>query len=381
MQIKNIIIAILLISSLSSCDNLFKQFKSQDGYDITVNLKNAGEVKEGFLEEITSKDLTVIDTAKIENNVMHMTGVVAEKGIYRIRFTEEYFILLVLDNQDIKIDLDLDDMKSYKITGSPESILMKDILVRSRGTREKIQELEMQYRSVMNGESENAEAVMMAVQTKYGQIVEEHNNYLLAFADTISSPIIGIFTANMLDPELHAAKFERIAKMAQEKEPDSKYTKEFTEKLALMNSITIGKPAPDITLADANGNMLSLSSLKGKVVMLDFWASWCKPCRVENPNVVRIYNEYKDKGFKIFSVSLDEKKEAWLGAIEQDGLVWENHVSDLKGWQSEGAKLYNIKGIPATFLIDENGIIIAENLRGESLEQKLKEIFSQKETL
>ena len=136
-----------------------------------------------------------------------------------------------------------------------------------------------------------------------------------------------------------------------------------------------GDPAPDIVLSDLNGKQLSLSSLKGKIVLLDFWASWCGPCRMENPNVVAVYNKYKDKGFTIFSVSLDNSKDGWINAIKKDGLTWPNHVSDLKGWQSQGAALYGVRAIPATFLIDKDGNIIAKNLRGPMLEQKLSELI------
>jgi thiol-disulfide isomerase/thioredoxin len=136
-----------------------------------------------------------------------------------------------------------------------------------------------------------------------------------------------------------------------------------------------GEMAPDITLADREGKILPLSSTRGKVVLLDFWASWCGPCRMENPNVVKAYEKYKNKGFTVFSVSLDQSKDKWLAAIAKDGLVWENHVSDLKGWGSAGAALYQVRGIPATFLLDKTGKIIARNLRGPALEKKLEELL------
>ncbi len=121
---------------------------------------------------------------------------------------------------------------------------------------------------------------------------------------------------------------------------------------------------------------MSLSELKGKVVLLDFWASWCGPCRKENPNVLRIYNKYKDKGFDIMAVSLDKKKGPWLKAIEKDGLIW-HHVSDLRGWKNEVAIDYSVRSIPHTVLLDQQGRIIARNLRGASLESKLKQIFGE----
>jgi len=138
--------------------------------------------------------------------------------------------------------------------------------------------------------------------------------------------------------------------------------------------LDVGDDAPDIKLSDPSGKIVSLSSLKGKVVLIDFWASWCGPCRMENPNVVKAYNTYKDKGFTIFSVSLDNSKDNWANAIQKDGLIWPNHVSDLKGWQSSAAKLYSVQSIPATFLIGKDGKIVAKNLRGGSLEATLQQI-------
>lgn len=137
----------------------------------------------------------------------------------------------------------------------------------------------------------------------------------------------------------------------------------------------IGDEAPDIILENPEGEKIALSSLKGQIVLLDFWASWCGPCRRENPNVVRTYQEYKDQGFTVYSVSLDNSKEKWINAIEKDNLTWDSHVSDLKGWRSEGAALYGVRSIPSTFLLDQNGVIIAKNLRGASLENKIKEIL------
>jgi len=133
--------------------------------------------------------------------------------------------------------------------------------------------------------------------------------------------------------------------------------------------------APEIELPSTDGSTKKLSDLRGNVVLIDFWASWCKPCRQENPNVVRVYNEYKDKGFTVFSVSLDDDKSRWVNAIEADNLLWPNHVSDLQGWSSSAAAAYGVNSIPATFLIDGEGKVIATNLRGPALEQKLQEVL------
>ena len=150
----------------------------------------------------------------------------------------------------------------------------------------------------------------------------------------------------------------------------------YKAKKALSNPLAIGKLAPDFEELGRDGSSkLKLSSLRGKVVLLDFWASWCAPCRRENPSVVRLYNKYNKDGFTVLSVSLDSNKDKWIEAISKDSLIWPNHVSDLGGWRSKASKLYGVSSIPFTVLIDEEGKIIATNLRGAALENKLSFIF------
>jgi peroxiredoxin len=159
--------------------------------------------------------------------------------------------------------------------------------------------------------------------------------------------------------------------------PNLSYAKEFSDMVEKDKKLAVGQVAPEIALPSPTGEIVKLSSLRGKYVLIDFWAKWCRPCRAENPNVVKAYQTYKDKGFTVFGVSLDRNKEDWVKAIQEDNLTW-THVSDLKYFQSEAATLYNINAIPFSVLIDPKGIIVGKNLRAGELHTKLEEIFSKK---
>ena len=173
--------------------------------------------------------------------------------------------------------------------------------------------------------------------------------------------------------EQHAGLYKMIRDALIGKWPENEFVQHLDSRLR--TTLLPGMEAPDIEMTDTQGNIRRLSDLRGKLVLIDFWASWCRPCRMENPNVVRLYRLYHYKGFEVFSVSLDNNRDAWLKAIEDDHLTWPNHVSDLRGWSSAAGRLYGIQSIPATVLLDRDGKVLARNLRGQELENKLKEIF------
>ncbi|MFD2572511.1 redoxin domain-containing protein [Spirosoma soli] len=212
------------------------------------------------------------------------------------------------------------------------------------------------------------------IEQEYQTAEQEVVNKVKAMLPEMGTSLVSLFALNFIDINNDFATYETLAQRFEKENPNSPHAKSLIGRVARIRGVMVGSQAPEISLNDTTGTPVPLSSLRGKYVLVDFWASWCGPCRMENPNVVRMYNKYKDKGFAIYSVSLDQTKGNWTKAIRNDNLTW-THVSDLKYWQSAAAQQYGVQAIPATFLLDKEGKIIAKNLRGEALEQKLEEIL------
>ncbi|MFA9198923.1 MAG: TlpA family protein disulfide reductase [Aquirufa sp.] len=215
------------------------------------------------------------------------------------------------------------------------------------------------------------------IQAEFTQAQAASTGKIKALIPQMGSHLVALWATNFLPAEKEMASLEEIANRLNQARPNHPQVKQFVANLKRLGGVNEGTMAPEINLATPEGPSLALSSLRGKYVLIDFWASWCGPCRRENPNVVKTYANYKDKGFEIYGVSLDQNREAWLKAIETDKLVWK-HVSDLQYWSSAGAQAYQVNSIPQTFLLDPTGRIIAKGLRGAALDQYLAKLFETK---
>ena len=235
-----------------------------------------------------------------------------------------------------------------------------------------------QGRSIYTQSQNIISGIVQQYQTMYNQESDKNSQILQNLIKQNKDDIAVLMFLDNFPREKHAALHNEVVKALYAKYPNHQLVKErYAIETSPATATSVGAIAPDLAFPDPDGNIRKLSDLRGKVVLLDFWASWCRPCRGENPHVVAMYQKYHDKGFEVFSVSLDRDKESWKRAIAADGLVWPNHVSDLKYWSSEAARTYGVSSIPSTFLLDQNGRIIAKNLRGEALTNALKQLFGE----
>ena len=302
-----------------------------------------------------------------------------EPGYYRLNFYNKQMLNVILDREDIEVNVDGNSQQGFvEIKGSPDIDLIQQVqtLQAKVNTDPAMDQLNQDF-AVASQRKDMAK--VHELQLKYQQIVKKYHDEIAALMvkESPSLAVINLLQSNVLDKDQYYDTYLQVAEKLKKEWPEYSQSANFVRYVESMKLTAVGQPAPEIALPNPEGNVVTLSSMKGKYVLLDFWAKWCGPCRQENPNVVRAYQKYKDKGFTVFGVSLDRNRADWLQAIKEDNLTW-THVSDLKYWQSEAAKTYNITGIPFSLLLDPNGVIIAKNLRGPALDRKLAEIFAGK---
>ncbi len=325
---------ILIIVILISCGE-----KSKHEFSLTGKVKGIDNGVVLYLEDPLNEE--IIDSTTINSHSFNFTTKLAETPLRVILRTKDYshYRYLWLENNPMLFDATETDFLYAKVDGSQTETLSQSLL----------QQVDTLTRK------ENLRLSMEFIKKNPNSIV--------------SASILSVYSKSW-GKQITKDLFEQFSI----ENKDSEYGKRIARYIELNKTPIVGEQFVEFEMGNQNGEIKKLSSLKGKIVLLEFWASWCVPCRKENPNLVKTYKKFNPLGFEIFAVSLDKDKQSWLKAIKEDKLIWE-HVSDLKGQENEAKLIYGVNGIPANFLIDRTGVIIDRNLRGEELNQKLVEIM------
>lgn len=366
---KKVIFGFFALALMISCNS------NPDGFSIEASVD--GEIENGtkvFLKRINKMNQPIdVDTTTVENGKFAFIGKADSLELQYI-FIDKLNgnIPVIIENGTIDISFQKDSIQFAKIEGTEQNEMFAKFLENSRVFSKRAMSMRADFEKARaSGDVASQEAL----QAESMEMQEEAKNYEIKFIKENPNALISIMLldrvlASKSLPEADVREmFEALSPKIQETSTGVKIknTLEKTKRTA------IGEKAPDFSAPTPTGEKLALKDALGKVTILDFWAGWCRPCRAENPNLVRIYNKYKDNGLSIVGVSLDKTAEEWKDAIAADGLEW-NHVSNVK-YFDEIAQLYNVRAIPATFILDENGVIIAKDLRGEALENKIAELI------
>ncbi len=357
-----------------SCSNSNNKQQKITGKEFHIKGKvtNLSDGATVYLMSIGDLKYETLDSIKVENGNFSFIGIPDEEKLYLLNLGDKIRVPLFLNKGEINIEANADDPRNEaKITGSPYTDQLHAFNNLTRRLENVLFEMEADYSALARAgkEKEMDEQGKLIEKTAQSQLIFYKN-----FIDSIGiSPVVGHVLA-VFNPETDFEYMDSMLTKLKAARPESEHVKRIDALLGKFRNLRVGQLAPEIALTSHKGKQVALTELRGKWVLVDFWASWCRPCRAESPRMVKLYNQYKSKSFEILGVSLDNRDTDWRNAISMDQYTWPQ-VSDLKGWQSAAAKTYQVTSIPFTVLINPEGKIHAKGLRGEQLEQTLTSVL------
>ncbi len=370
---RNILRLIVLLFVLISCQN-----KNEKINEIKLTVNYIGEIEGGEvrLQKVSSAySIELYKSENFNNNKIVFDVSLLESTLFRLDISDKESIDLILNNTDVNVNIDNSSSEfKYTIEGSYDTDVLKNVGKIISNYKYDIRQINEKF---IKASQEKNSKLVNELRYDANILKIDFEKFLKNYLRTVDNSLAVIITSDYLDIDNNISFWDSTLIKYRDNFSYNSYFKSFEKKVNKIKSVSIGSVAPEIILSDTTGKDVALSSLRGKYVLLDFWAGWCGPCRMENPNILKNYVKYKNKGFEVYQVSLDRSRSDWVNAIKKDNLIWYN-VSDLKFFQSEAASLYNIDRIPKGFLLDPNGVIIAKDteLRGNRLGEKLDEIFN-----
>lgn len=354
---KKVLIALSAALALVACSN-------KDQFVLNGQLSNNDNVKKIFLYEGGE----MVDSAFLnDKNQFRFRRTAPIPQFYNLKVGDNNYFFVLSNGEEVDFKANVKDPNgNYEIEGSETSSKIKAFSEINAHYASISREIEGEFQTRLNKEPGKENEIREELFAKYKKNMDSFSKEVLRFAHKNKDNLAGFYAISSLDPSEYETEMIAYADLIKDKFPKNKTVRDFVTHMAELKPLTVGQKAPDFELLDTKGKTVKLSDFRGKYTLVDFWASWCVPCRKENPNIVKQYKTYKDKNFAILGVSLDNNQAAWLKAIQDDHLTW-THVSDLQAWNSKAAELYKISSIPASFLLDPKGVIVAKNLRGEQL--------------
>ena len=370
---RNILYLVVLLFVLMSCQN-----KNNKINETKLTINYIGEIEGGEvrLQKVSSAySIELYKSENFNNNKIVFDISILESTLFRLDILGKESIDLILNNTDVNVNIDNSSSEfKYTIEGSYDTDVLNNIGKIISNYKYDIRQINQNF---IKASQEKNSKLVNELRYDANILKIDFEKYLKNYLRTVDNSLAVIITSDYLDIDNNISFWDSTLTKYRDNFSYNSYFKSFEKKVNKIKSISFGSVAPELILSDTTGKDIALSSLRGKYVLLDFWAGWCGPCRMENPNILKNYLKYKDKGFEVYQVSLDRSRSDWVNAIKKDNLIWYN-VSDLKYFQSEAATIYNIDRIPKAFLLDPNGVIIAKDteLRGNRLGEKLNEIFN-----
>lgn len=351
---------------------VFVACKDKNKFEISGKFEHSKPKSQVYLYGIDKANETAIDSTvlsdKGEFKFIHSTP---DVDFFKVKINNNEYVLIAKNGDAIKLEADLSNATmDYKLSGAEEADKLEELNKNKNQFVAKLTALETQFQENVTREPQSRQAIINQMQPELIKVKQGMVDYLLKFAMDNTSSLSSFYAINSLSPGDYEQEMLTYAEKIKSNFNKNQAVTEFLIRMAKLRSVQVGQLAPDFTMPTLDGKTIKLSSLRGKYVMIDFWASWCVPCRHENPNVVKAYNKYKAKNFTILGISLDKDPVAWKQAVDQDGLTW-THASELKDFEGPTVRAYQVEAIPANFILDPAGKIIARNLRGEELDSFL----------